>query len=293
LTEDAQENQMPERVDCPVCSNEDTAIQMIEVAPGSFVCPDCETSVETADSGKKARLKQDLGNDVDQYYWWAPEPGFYEIPTPNLRVHLEAAWLNLVLGRYIAAVILTSVFVEALVKEAVFLKTGTRPSGGGGTLNAILAEDGKEVLRDDDLAYLRAFTEGVRNIWVHLDQESVTRGGTVLGWKINIYEEQREDESILDTLGRVTDEVKEGNRDPVELRAKDYPFVENQLFREAAKRMAYPLYEDVWMFGYRFIQRYLSSKDYERFHLEHGNRTPDPAYDNPDADLAEWFEDNG
>lgn len=288
-----EESEHPYRVDCPICSDEETTVSMEEMAPGRFVCPQCGTSLETPGEGKKARLKQDLTNDVDQYYWWAPEPDFYEIPTPNLRVHLEAAWLNLVLGRYIAAVILTSVFVEALVKEAVFIKTGSRTSGGGGTLEAILnSREGEDVLRDDDLEYLRAFTEGVRNIWVHLDQESVTRGGTVLGWKINVYEEQREEESILDTLSRVTEEVKGGDRDSVELRAEDYPFIENQLFREAAKRMAYPLYEDVWMFGYRFMQRYLSSDDYERFHLEHGNRSPAPAYEDVDSGLAEWFEDN-
>lgn len=290
VEEDEGGPRTPYRVDCPACSHEEETVSMEEIAPGRFLCPNCETSLETRGEGQKARLKYDLANDVNQYYWWAPEPGFYRIPTPNLRVHLEAAWLNLILGRYIASIILTSVFVEALVKEAIFLRTGSRPSGGGGTLEAILnSDEGQDVLREDDLEHLRAFTREVRNIWVHLDLESVANGGTVQGWTFNIYEEQEEDETLLDTLQRVSEEVQAGEREPVELRAEDYPFVETQLFREAARRMAYPLYEDVWMFGYRFIQRYLSSDDYERFHLEHGDRSPAPAYEDPDSGLAEWF----
>jgi hypothetical protein len=202
---------------------------------------------------------------------------------PGLRSLYEDCYQTLLIGRYNASIVMMGVFLEALMKERIRLKTGKdfkKPYGECiDRLRGIkrLRKGRTERLRDGyliepkDIAFLDRFRDKVRNTYAHFDEIKVVDGRIMKGWKIPL-------EEIIDlTKFKATfEEIKSGKRKPLLLSAT-HPALRSISKLYSDRQVAVGLFNLVYDFMLGFVLKYLRQKDYDDY-----NRN----YPHPFVDLA-------
>jgi hypothetical protein len=238
---------------------------MRETAPGRASCGTCHSSVNLALQNELPRILHDIAQKALQNY--ARVRDRPPLGTQSLREQWEDARITLIVGRYNAAILSLSVFVESMIRELIFLKKNERFKKDMGKAILYCREHG--LLRSDELAWLNRFREKVRNAWVHQDVDTITQDVTFPGWVITL-----DHENLVQQLDQGMREIREGRRKPVHFRAKDHPWAAEAAKLAIAERVVFQLYDEVWDFTVHFAIRHLKPEAYNEWRRKHGKADP-------------------
>ena len=210
---------------------------------------------------------------------------------PGLKALYQDCYQTLLIGRYNASIVMMGVFLEALMKERIRLKTGkdfAKPYGqcvdrlmGIKRLKGRIerAGDGCNLIESKDIIFLDRFRDRVRNAYAHFDEAKVVDGRIMQAWEIPLGFSQ----PVLPKLKTAIEEAIAGKRKPMLLDAK-HPALRSVSKMYSDSKEAVRLFNLVYDFTLGFIIKYLRKKDYDECH-EH--------YPNPFVDLSPELEKRG
>ena len=223
---------------------------------------------------------------------WKDNSGFLfallrpELPStltlePGLKALYQDCYQTLLIGRYNASIVMMGVFLEALMKERIRLKTGkdfTKPYGQG--IDRLMgikrlkgrierAGDGYYLIAPNDIMFLDKFRDKVRNTYAHFDEARVVDGRIMQAWEIPIG-----DKFNLAEFEATFEEIKAGKRKPLLLDAT-HPALRSVSKLYSDRIIAVRLFNLVYDFALGFIMKYLRQKDYDEYH----KRFPNPFVD--------------
>jgi hypothetical protein len=195
---------------------------------------------------------------------------------PGLNFLYEDCYQTLLIGRYNASIVMMGVFLEALMKERIRLKTGkdfTKPYGACiDRLRGIkrLGKGRIERLRDGyliepkDIAFLDKFRDKVRNTYAHFDETKLVDGRIVKGWEIPF-----DDIINLTKFEAIMKEIKAGQCKPLLLHAT-HPALRSVSKLYSDRMTAVRLFNLVYDFMLVFVIKYLRQKDYDEHNRKYG-----------------------
>ena len=210
---------------------------------------------------------------------------------PGLKVLYQDCYQTLLIGRYNASIVMMGVFLEALMKERIRLKTGkdfAKPYGrcvdrlmGIKRLKGRIerAGDGCNLIASNDIIFLDRFRDRVRNVYAHFDEAKIVNGRIMRAWEIPLDFRQ----PILPKLKTAIEEATAGKRKPMLLDAK-HPALRSVSKLQSDPIMAIRLFNLVYDFALGFIMKYLRQKDYDECNK---------CFPNPFVDLSPELEKRG
>lgn len=199
---------------------------------------------------------------------------------PGLKALYQDCYQTLLIGRYNASIVMMGVFLEALMKERIRLKTGkdfTKPYGqcidrlmGIKRIKKRIERegDGCNLIAIKDIMFLDKFRSR-RNVYAHFNEAKVVDGRIMKAWEIPFG-----DKFNLAEFEATFKEIQAGKRKPLLLDAK-HPALRSVSKMYSDSRTAVLLFNRVYDFALGFIMKYLRSKDYDEYH----KRFPDPFVD--------------
>lgn len=266
---------------CSVCGQKGETVKL-EKKNDMLICSKCGTSWKIAGISPLGRY-QDTWVDNSHFLFALLRP---ELPDsinlePGLNSLYEDCYQTLLIGRYNASIVMMGVFLEALMKERIRLKTGKdfrksygwcidRLRGIKRLKNGCVRQlSGGYLIEPKDVAFLDKFRDKVRNIYAHFDEAKLVYGRIMKGWEIPVDE-------IIDVKKFETTlkEIKSGKRKPLLLHAT-HPVLRSISKLESDRKVAVGLFNLVYDFTLCFALRYLRQKDYD----ECGRNHPQPFVD--------------
>ncbi len=200
---------------------------------------------------------------------------------PGLKALYQDCYQTLLIGRYNASIVMMGVFLEALMKERIRLKTGkdfTKPYGqcidrlmGFKRLKGRIerAGDGCNLIASKDIIFLDRFRDRVRNVYAHFDEAKLVDGRIMRVWEVPVG-----DKFNLAEFEAAFKEIKAGKRKPLLLDAR-HPALRSVSKLYSDSKEAARLFNLVYDFALGFIMKYLRQKDYDEYH----ERFPKPFVD--------------
>jgi hypothetical protein len=187
----------------------------------------------------------------------------------GLKSLYEDCYQTLLIGRYNASIVMMGVFLEALMKERIRLKTGKdfeKPYG-----DCVKRLKDGYLIEPRDIPFLDRFRDKVRNTYAHFNEIKVVDGRIMKGWEIPFRE-------IIDPtkFKAAFEEVKSGKRKPLLLHAT-HPALRSVSKLYSDREVAVGLFNLVYDFMLGFVLKYLRQKDYDDY-----NRN----YPHPFVDLS-------
>lgn len=254
-------------VACEACKASGKVGIMRQPVPGRHVCDTCSTTIDIRQVWDLPKILEDTRTMAERNYPRIRDP--LHLGTHHLREQFQDAYLNLLYGRYNAAIVTLSVFIESLVREAIFLQRNVRYDKPMGSALAYCRTH--KVLRVADIHWLEDFKDKVRNVWLHQDIERIAGDVVIPGWVIEFPKE-----NPLKGLNEAIEEIRAGKRREVKFRARDHPWAMEVAKQIVAQRQSFGLYESVWDFTARFQTRYLKQEAYDAWRGKHGKPDPKP-----------------
>jgi len=199
-----------------------------------------------------------------------PELPSTVILEPGLKALYQDCYQTLLIGRYNASIVMLGVFLEALMKERIRLKTGedfTKPYGQ--CVDRLMGikrskrriervGDGYNLIASNDIIFLDKFRDEVRNAYAHFDEAKIVDGRIMQAWEIPLDFGQ----PSLPKLEAAIKEVKAGKREPLLLRVT-HPALRSISKMFIDPKMAVDLFNSVYDFALGFIMKYLQQRDYD------------------------------
>lgn len=197
---------------------------------------------------------------------------------PGLKYLYEDCYQTLLIGRYNASIVMMGVFLEALMKERIRLRTGkdfTKPYGecidrlmGIKRLRKGHIErvgDGYNLIAPEDILFLDRFRKKVRNIYTHFDETTLVKGRIMQAWEIPLG-----DKFDLAKFEATFKEIKSGQRKPLLLHAT-HPALRSISKMYSDRIVAVNLFNLIYDFTLGFVLKYLGHKDYAEYHKNFPN----------------------
>lgn len=181
---------------------------------------------------------------------------------PGLNALYEDCYQTLLIGRYNASIVMLGLFLEALMKERIRLKTGQDFKCPYGSCVQKLRNG--YLIDPIDIAFLDKFREKIRNTYAHFDEVKVVDGRILRGWEIPF-------EEIIDPakFEATFNEIKTGKRKPLLLYAM-HPALRSISKLDSDCKIAVGLFNLVYDFMLRFVIKYLRQKDYDEHNKKYG-----------------------
>jgi|GEM_PF-1264284 DNA-directed RNA polymerase subunit RPC12/RpoP len=252
---------------CSACNKKGDTIKL-QRKNDVLACPKCGYSFTIEGISPLGRY-QETWKDNSHFLSVLLRP---ELPSnirlePGLNSLYEDCYQTLLIGRYNASIVMMGLFLEALMKERIRLKTGkdfTRPYGA-----CIKRLRDGYLIDPKDIAFLDKFRDKVRNTYAHFDEMKVVDGRILRGWEIP-FEEIIDPTKFEATLKA----IKSGKRKPLLLYAT-HPALRSMSKLDSDRKIAVGLFNLVYDFTLGFVLKYLRQKDYN----EHNKNYPHPFID--------------
>jgi hypothetical protein len=267
---------MGQEFTCSVCNRKGDTVTL-ERKNDMLVCPKCGQFGFIEGASPLGRY-QETWRDNSSFLVALLRP---ELPSnvklePGLNVLYEDCYQTLLIGRYNASIVIMGVFLEALMKERIRLKTGkdfTKPYGACiDKLRGIKRERRGHIkqlshgclIEPRDILFLDSFRGEVRNIYAHFDEIKLVAGRIMKGWEISF-----NDMIDLTKFETIIKEIKAGQRKPLLLHAT-HPALRSVSKMYSDRMMAVRLFNLVYDFMLGFVIKYLRQKDYDEYNRNYG-----------------------
>ncbi len=272
---------MGQQLNCSVCKKKGES-SILEKKDDTLVCPKCGSSW-LIDGEPPLGRYQEMWKDNSAFLFAQLRP---ELPNNVMLEHglkelLQDCYQTLLIGRYNASIVMMGIFLEALMKERIRLKTGkdyTKDYGKCIDKAMGIERSGKgkikslshgSLIESNDVRFLDKFRRTVRNTYTHFDETKVVDGRIIKAWEIPV-----EDIANILKFDAIMKEIKTGERKPLLLHAT-HPALRSVSKMYTDRMTAISLFNAVYDFTLCFIFKYLRQKDYE----ESNNRYPNPFID--------------
>lgn len=247
----------PYELPCGLCRARGRPGTLVLVVHGRYHCDTCNSEVNLDVVNELPRILAELASDANRQYPLLRDP--LSLGTPHLRDQFRDIWLNLLLKKSQAAIILMSVFAEALVKEIIFVQTDHRFRGEFGP--AISHCERKGILTAREIRFLRRFKNDVRNMWLHQDLIEIAGELQFPYWEIQF--PSKDAKAMLEAIDVAQAEIRAGIRKPKMIKARDHPAALDVAKAVVADGRAREFYEALWDFTLAASGSYLASRHYE------------------------------
>lgn len=226
---------MEQELICSTCETKGDIVAL-QRKNDMLVCPKCGSSWFIEGESPLKRY-QETWNDTSGFLFaiLRPELPGNVILEPGLKGLYEDCYQTLLIGRYNASIVMMGVFLEALMKERIRLKTGKdfrKPYGEcidrlmgikrlrkGGIERIERAGDGYNLIAIEDILFLHRFRDKVRNTYAHFDEAKVVDNQIMQVWEIPL-----DGGLILPKLETAVKEVKAGKHKPLLIHATHSTF---------------------------------------------------------------------
>jgi hypothetical protein len=269
---------------CPICYGNGKTVYL-QVKGDILQCPNCNSAFPL-DKVSPLIGYRETWRDNSNFLFAVlrPELPDHVILETGLKELFEDCYHTLLIGRYNASIVMMGVFLEALMKERIRLKTGKdftgayakcidrlmgiKRSRGRGIERIKQAGDGCNLISSEDIRILDKLRD-LRNTYAHFDEKKVVNG--LVG---QVYEIPFREGTILVDLETAIKEVKSGQRTPM-LIDVTHPALRSVFKMKADREKAIRLFNVVYDFTLGFALKYLRQKDYD----ECNGRFPNPFVD--------------
>jgi hypothetical protein len=265
---------------CSVCqTNGKTTV--LQKKNDKLECPKCGTTWFIDGESPLGRYHE-TWKDLSSFLFCVLRP---ELPSNvflelGLKELLQDCYQTLLIGRYNASIVMMGVFLEALMKERIRLKTGVdfkEPYAKCvDKLMGIKRNKGRiETLSHGSLIEMQAvifldrFREK-RNMYQHFNEAEVVKQQIHEAYEIPFENAAQ----FVASLDETIKQINEGNRKPMLLSAA-HPALRSMSKLQVDRKTAFELYNNVYDFTLEFIFKYLRQKDYD----EHNRQFPKPFVD--------------
>ncbi|MGB9936322.1 MAG: hypothetical protein ACPK7O_01240 [Methanobacterium sp.] len=254
---------MEEKIICPFCKKNGKEIEM-ELENDTASCSECDSTI-ILDSLSLERIRDIWEKNAKEML---PNIRLLEpqdIGDYSIYALYEDVYHTLLIGRYSASIVLMGIFVEAIVKERIRLKTGVdfrRPFGPA--LNEVKT---KKLMDVGDIRYLNNFKNETRNPYQHIDDKMILENQYVKGWPIKLKDGKLDPES----LKTFNDDIRSGKIKPVYIHAADTPAVRRLAKEEKSKELAIKLFNEITDFLISAKVKYFNSAEYEDYLKKYGS----------------------
>jgi hypothetical protein len=272
---------------CPICYLDGKTVHL-QIKDDVLRCSNCNAAFPL-DKVSPLMEYQETWKNNSSFLFALLRPELPEHITlePGLKQLFDDCYHTLLIGRYNASIVMMGVFLEALMKERIRLKTGldfTRPYAQcidrlmgikrvreKGIERIIKAGDGYYLIAPKDILFLSRF-RNLRNTYTHFDEAKAVGNKTMKAWKFPISD--KIDESSLKVIETTLNEIKSGKRKPMVTFA-NHPALRSISKFESDRKVSVILFNQIYDFTLGFAIKYLRQKDYD----ECNQRFPNPFVD--------------
>lgn len=201
---------------------------------------------------------------------------------PGLKSLFDDCYHTLLIGRYNASIVMLGVFLEALMKERIRLKTGSDfPKPYGECVDRLMgikrvrkkgieyikkAGNGYNLITPEDIRFFKRYRH-LRNAYAHFDEVKVVSNRALKAWAFPIGD--KIDESTLKVIETTLNEIKSGKRKPIVTPAT-HPALRSISKFNSDPKAAVKLFNEVYDFTLSFSFKYLRQKDYYEYNGQYG-----------------------
>ena len=265
---------------CPICYGNGKTIHL-QVKNDVLQCSNCNSAFPLETISPLVGY-QETWKDNSSFLFaiLRPELPDHVILETGLKELFKDCYHTLLIGRYNASIVMMGVFLEALMKERIRLKTGKDFRGAyAKCVDRLMgikrsgkrierAGDGFNLIDTTDIRILDKLRD-LRNTYAHFDEKAVVDGLVGQVYKISFKEG-----TILADIETANKEVKSGQRTPM-LIDVTHPALRSVFKMSADRKKAIRLFNVVCDFTLSFAMKYLRQKDYD----ECNRRFPNPFVD--------------
>jgi hypothetical protein len=271
---------------CPICFLEGKTVHL-QIENDTLHCSGCNAHFPLE---KRSPLigYHKTWNDTSTFLFAILRPEFPEHLHLEIGLHqlLDDCYYTLLIGRYNASIVMMGVFLEALMKERIRLKTGldfTEPYAQ--CIDRLMGikrvrKKGVEKIRKvgngyliepKDIQFFRNFRER-RNTYAHFDEVKAVGNKTMRTWEFP--SSNKVDESTIKVIDTTLNEIKTGVRKP-KITPAIHPALRSIAKLESDRKDSVILFNQVYDFTLEFTIKYLRQKDYDEYNM----RFPHPFLD--------------
>jgi hypothetical protein len=259
---------------CPICFLNGITVHL-QFESGVLHCSNCNARFPLEKTSPLVGY-QKTWNDTSSFLFAILRPEFPE--HLNLEIGLQQllddCYHTLLIGRYNASIVMMGVFLEALMKERIRLKTGldfTKPYAE--CIDRLMGikrvrKKGVEciekvgngyLIEPKDIQFFRSFRNR-RNTYAHFDEVKAVGNRTMQTWEFPI--DGKVDESTLKVIENTINEIKSGKRKP-KVTPATHPALRSISKLESDRKDSIILFNQVYDFTLEFTIKYLRQKDYD------------------------------
>jgi len=251
---------------CALCYKTDKREVELVKKHDTLFCPNCKTTLILKWETPLGRYSEMWKENSEKIYPYL-RPDIYqdEMPNPRLFFLYEDCYVNMLIGRYNAAIVLMGVLLEALMKERIHLKTGVVFKGAYGP--ALSEIEIKNLMQMGDIRFLREFKDSVRNLYQHADIEEILRGTYVRVWPI-----QFEGELTAEKLKKAHEQAKDGKIKPLLLPAANFPAFAAIIKQKRDRAISIMLFNRVYDFVRGAMVKYFKQEEYDEHKKMFGDK---------------------
>ena len=272
---------------CPICFLNGKTVHL-QIENNILHCSDCNAHFPLETTSPLVGY-QKTWNDNSSYLFAILRPEFPEHLNLDIGLNqlLDDCYHTLLIGRYNASMVMMGVFLEALMKERIRLKTGldfTKPYAQcidrlmgikrvrkKGIERIQKAGDGYYLIAPEDIQFFSRF-RNLRNTYAHFDEVKAVGNKTMKTWEFKLGD--KIDESLLKEIETTLNEIKSGKRKPI-VTAATHKVLRSISKLESDRKDSVILFNQVYDFTLEFTMKYLRQKDYD----ECNSRFPNPFVD--------------
>lgn len=268
---------MEPQLSCSICAKKGETVTL-QKENDKLVCPKCGSSWFIEGESPLGRYQETWKDNSDfLFVLLRPELPSNIILEQGLKELLQDCYQTLLIGRYNASIVMMGVFLEALMKERIRIKTGKDFKGPYAKcvdkLMGLkrLRKDRVKVLEhgtlvnSTDILFLDRFRDKFRNTYAHFDEAKVVNGRVHQIWKI-----PEKDILNISKFEEILKEVKKGQRKSMLVDAT-HPALRSISKFDVDRVTAVQLFNVVYDFSLGFIFKYLRQKDYDQYNAHFPN----------------------
>ncbi len=192
-------------------------------------------------------------------------------PIPKLLGLYHDVYSNILIGRYSASIVLMGVLLEAVVKERIRITTGKDYREPFGPCIKKLRKE--ELMRIDEIHFLTAFKNKIRNPYQHIDDYEILKDKYFPIWPIRF-----KDEISIEKLENCLTKIKRGEIEPKYLHAADIPAIRGMARGMHDKQIAIHLFNEVHDFLIGVLIKYFKKEVYDEYHKNYDSGLESDVY---------------
>ena len=255
-----------ERIICGRCKQVDNdEIELLQ-KHDILYCPKCHSSISLDALSPIPRFIEEWTKNAESIFPILRPPllmnEFANIRLWNL---YQDCYVNILVGRPNASIVIMGVLLEALMKERILLKTGKYFEGAYGECLKIIKS--QNLMKTEDIKFLHDFKNKVRNPYQHADEYEILKGIFVRIWPMEFKEEM-----TLEKIDKFLTDVKSGKLPPKIVPASDYPAIRSIMKQQLDKSIAIFLFNIVYDFLIVANVKYFKPKEYDEHHEKFGSK---------------------